>query len=276
MLVKNEKLSVEAHKAGVADLVANPSTNTSNVGNIRPAEVGLSQQGQNLNYLYRQALRAAKKNPSPVYIGAEKRLELLADSVNKIAGQSGYEYTPEEISRVVDDVIKDLNIKEVPRGDVNANSGSVYAFLNGSDKAKLADAYQYALDNDTSLDDVRLAAFSLARTRFIEAKIRSGTTWAVHLPNEQSAAAKPDDIEKGSSEKVLPEEVFNRPDSDYMKLLLEQLKNRELFQSNPFLQNPLFQEVTSALLLGDVPSFLKGKISPVGDDAIYAPTNTSV
>ena len=265
MLVNNEKLSFETPKAGVADNLVKPPVSNSKEGNAKAAEIGLSQQGQNLNYLYQQSLSSAKQNPSPVYIGAEKRVELLADSVNEIARQSGYEYTAEEIKRVVDDVVKETNLKEIPRGDVNASSGSVYAFLSSTDKANLADAYQHALDNKTSLDDVRFAAFSLARTRFIEAKINSGTTWAVYNPNENAGTVKSDDVEKAA-----PEEVPIRSESDYVKSLLEQLEKRELFQSNPFLKSPLFQDVASSQLLHDVPSFLKGKISKIDYDAAYA------
>jgi hypothetical protein len=258
MLVNNEKFSLGAPKPDAGDNLAKPSVNSSK-SDAKAAEVGLSSQGQNLNYLYQRSLSAAKQNPSPVYISVEKRVELLADSVNKIAGQSGYEYTPEQIKRVVEDVAKESNIKELARGDVNANSGSVYAFLSSTDKANLADAYQHALDNNTSLDDVRFAAFSLARTRFIEAKISSGTTWAVYDPDKNAGTIKSEDVEQ-----AVHDEVPVRAESDYVKSLLEQLKKDELFMSNPFLRMSLLQDVASSQLLNNVPSLLKDKITEIG------------
>ena len=264
MLVSNRKLSFETPKPNAPDNAAGAPVNNSK-NDAQVAEIGLSQQGQNLNYLYQQSLSSAKQNPSPVYISVDKRVELVTESVNEIAGQSGYEYTPEQIKRVVEDVVKEINIKELPRGDVNAGSGSVYAFLSGTDKATLADAYQHALDNNSSLDDVRFAAFSLARSRFIEAKINSGTTWAVHNPNESTGTVKSDDVERAAAE-----EVPIRSGSDYVKSLLEQLKKRGLFQSNPFLQSPLLQDVSSAQLMHKVPSFLSGKVTEVNYNTAYS------
>lgn len=255
MLVNNDKMNFEAGKTKAQDPLSRSSSNNSKIDDSKISNVGLSQQGQNLNYLYQLSLSTAQKNPSPVYIGAEKRIEILANSVNEIARQSGYEYTPEQIKRVVEDVAKGVNITETQPGDVNASSGSVYSFLNSADKAKLADAYQHALDNNTSLDDVRFAAFSLARSRFIEAKINSGTTWAVYDPNENVSNIKSEDVEELETEKLTIE-----TGSEYVKSLLEQFKEGKLFTSNPYLRTSLFQDVSSSLLMHRLPSFLQEKI----------------
>lgn len=100
MLVNNDKLNFEAGKTKAQDPLSRSSSNNSKVDDSKISNVGLSQQGQNLNYLYQLSLSTAQQNPSPVYIGAEKRIEILANSVNEIARQSGYEYTPEQIKRV--------------------------------------------------------------------------------------------------------------------------------------------------------------------------------
>lgn len=256
MLVNSEKMNFEAGKTNAKDPVAKSSPDNSTAKDAKTVAVGLSEQGQHLNSLYQLSLSYAKQNPSPVYIAAEKRVELLANSVNELAKQSGYEYTPEQIKRVVEDVAKETNIRQMPRADVNASSGSVYAFLSSSDKATLADAYQYALDNNTSLDDVRTAAFSLARSRYIEAKINSGTTWAVHNPNENVGDAKPKETEQQTVTAG-----SRNSDSDYIKSLLQQLAKGQLFASNPYLRISLLQDTASAQLNNTLPSFLKEKIS---------------
>jgi len=105
------------------------------------------------------------------------------------------------------------------------------------------------------LDDVRFAAFSLARSRFIEAKINSGTTWAVYDPNENVSNIKSEDAEELETEKLTIE-----TGSEYVKSLLEQFKEGNLFTSNPYLRTSLFQDVSSSLLMHRLPSFLQEKI----------------
>lgn len=254
MIVNTEKLNFDAGKANAKEQVRVAPANSSRApeANTSHSDIGLSQKGQSLNSLYQLSLSVAKQTPSPVYIGTKKRVELLAESVNEIAKQSEYKYTPDEIKRVIDDITVDMNIVDIPPGDVNANSGSVYAFLNSDDKKKLADAYQFALDNNTSLDDVRTAAFSLGRARYIEAKINSGTTWAVHEPKENSKKMETDDAAASDVKNLSP-----RTDSDYVKSLLEQLHKGQLFLSNPYLRTSLFQDVSSSMLLNQLPAFLK-------------------
>ncbi|MBU1308710.1 MAG: hypothetical protein KKE30_04145, partial [Gammaproteobacteria bacterium] len=197
-------------------------------------------------------LSVAKQTPSPVYIDTKKRVELLAASVNEIAAKSGYKYTPDEIKRVVDDIAVDMRIVDIPPGDVNANSGSVYSFLNSDDKEKLADAYQHALDNNTSLEDVGIAAFSLGRARYIEAKINSGTAWAVHEPKANTKNLGTDDTEA-----LDVKNLSTTTDSDYVKSLLQQLQKGQLFLTNPYLTTSLFQDVSSSMLLNQLPAFLR-------------------
>jgi hypothetical protein len=260
MLVSNEKLNIDRPNVGAKDDLVKTLASDNKEGNVNISEVGLSQPGQSLNYLYQLSLSTAKQNPSPVYIGVEKRIELLSASVNDIAKKSGHEYTPEQINRVVEDVKKEINIQEMKPGDVNANAGSVYSFLSSTDKTHLADAYQYALDNHTSLKDVALAAGSLGRARYVEAKISSGTTYSYYRPEENQNAGTSDAVDQKETDKT-----ERAPKTDYFKSLMEQLNKDELFVSNPFLRSALIQDVSSANLQHSIPLFLKDKITEIVD-----------
>jgi hypothetical protein len=260
MLINNEKLNIDTPNVGAKDDLVKTSASNNKDVNAKVSEIGLSQSGQNLNYLFQVSLSTAKQNPSPVYIGAEKRVELLSVSVNDIAKKSGHEYTPEQINRVVEDVKKEVNIQEMKPGDASANAGSVYSFLSSTDKANLADAYQYALDNNTSLKDVAIAAGSLGRARYVEAKISSGTTYSYYKPEEQQNAGTSDSLDQKETDKT-----ERAPKTDYFKLLMEQLNKDELFASNPFLRSALIQDVSSANLQHSIPFFLKDKITEIAD-----------
>ncbi|MDU0354031.1 hypothetical protein RS130_08870 [Paraglaciecola aquimarina] len=185
---------------------------------------------------------------------------MLSTSVNDIAKKSGHEYTLEQINRVVEDIKKEVNIEEMKLGDVNANAGSVYSFLSSTDKAHLADAYQYALDNNTNLKDVAIAAGSLGRARYVEAKISSGTTYSYYRPEEKQNADTSDAVDQKETDKT---EIA--PKTDYFKSLMEQLKKDELFSSNPFLRSTLIQDVSSANLQHTIPLFLKDEITEISD-----------
>ena len=256
MLISNEKLNIDTLNTGAKDDLVKKAVSNNKEGGDNVSEIDLSRSGQNLSYLYQHSLSTAKQNPSPVYIGADKRIELLAASVNDIAQKSGHEYTPEQIQRVVEDITKEINIRELKAGDVNAAAGSVYSFLSSADKAHLADAYQYALDNNTSLEDVAIAAGSLGRARYVEAKISSGTSYALYVPEENQNAGKFSDLDQTEADKT-----ERAPKTDYYKSLIIQLNNDELFASNPFLRSVLIQDVASANLKNSIPLFLKDKIT---------------
>lgn len=260
LLVDSAKTDIET-----AARVLKEDTNTKAIdknSNDSVEEVNLSSSGQNINRLFQLALQAAKEHPTPTYITLAKREEILAASVSDIAEKSPMDYTSEQIKRVISDVKTKLKIKEIPPGDVNATYGSVYSFLSSADKADLTQAYQYALDNNTSLKDVNHAAFSLGQARFVEAQIRSGTKYAIYNPEQEPKQESPSVDAQGQSAANASAADEN---TDYVKSLLEQLKNDQLFITNPFLRTPLLQDVTSALLTRTAPSFLADDISIVTD-----------
>lgn len=125
MPISKEKLNIDTLKADANVDLAKTTINKDRDSGDNVSEVDLSLSGLSLSHLYQRSLSTAKQNPSPVYIGSEKRIELLAASVNDIAQNSGHEYTTEQIQRIVEDVTKELNIRELEAGDVNASAGSV-------------------------------------------------------------------------------------------------------------------------------------------------------
>src|SRR5690606_3869205 len=111
-----EKLNFDTGKADAKEQVSVAPANSSRApeANTSHSDIGLSLKGQSLNSLYQLSLSVAKQTPSPVYIGTRKRVELLAESVNEIAKQSEYKYTPDEIKRVIDDITVDMDIVDIP------------------------------------------------------------------------------------------------------------------------------------------------------------------
>lgn len=251
MIILTDKVDVETLRNSNKTSISSPDSEQNSVVDTEASDVGLSQQAQNLSYLYQQSLRFATQHTPPVYLGFEKRIEAITAAVHKLAAQSGFEYSAEQVKRVVNDVVKETHITALPPANVNAGRGSVYSFLAKTDQEHLANAYQHALDNNTSLDDVRFAAFSLARARYIEAKINAGTSWAVHSPKENSETQLSDEA---FSTKLEP--THRNSGSDYVKTLRQQLQNGELFQSNPYLKSLLIQDVTQALLMNRLADFL--------------------
>ncbi|MBZ2164269.1 hypothetical protein [Alteromonas stellipolaris] len=209
------------------------------VAGIAVNEVDLSQSGHDISRLYQQTLYETQNNPSPIFLTVEKRFELLKNTANEFAARSGIDYTPEQIERVTQDVGKELRIVEIPRGDVHAGGGNVYTFLSQTDKAELSEAYQYALDNDTSLDDVRHGAFALAVTRFREANIAAGVTYAIFDKEESDRLLA---LNRQNESEVTSTEELETSIKTLTDSFVEKLNFGNLFSSNPLLKNLMQQD----------------------------------
>lgn len=105
-----------------------------------------------------------------------------------------------------------------------------------------------------------IAAGSLGRARYVEAKISSGTSYAFYVPVENQNAGKSGDFDLNEADKT-----ESTTKTDYFKSLINQLKNDELFYSNPYLRSSLIQDVTSANLKNNIPLFLSEKMTKVAD-----------
>lgn len=214
-------------------------------------EVSVSESGKNINTLFLMSRAALEDYQPPIYLTVEKRLELVKDKVTELAQNLSSGFTDEQISTITNDLKTEFGISELPTPDVNAPSGSVYSFLTDSDRAKLSEAYQYALDNNTSLKDVSYAAFSLGDARFVEAKISSGTIYGV-IDTDDSSNEETTEIDDQGSEN----ESTVREKTDYIKSLLAQLEIGQLFSSNPFLRDSLLQDASAAMLTNTLPEFI--------------------
>jgi hypothetical protein len=68
--------------------------------------------------------------------------------------------------------------------DPYAKSGSTFDYLKASDQTALREAYDYAIENGTSLEAVNEAAFYLGSQRLQERQIAGGTQYAFHVSEE--------------------------------------------------------------------------------------------
>lgn len=162
---------------------------------------------------------------------------LITNDKLNLDAKSGVEYSPKQLDRVVQDIGKELNIVALPPGDIQAGSGIVTSFLTQNDKVQLSNAYQYALDNGTSLKDVGLGAFTLSVARFREAKVASGTIFGTFDKEESDrlyALNHKDDAETLNQQEHTKKSLTST--------FIEKLEKNDLFSANPILKKLMQQE----------------------------------
>lgn len=123
------------------------------------------------------------------------------------------------------------------RPDPNASSGSVYDFLKPDDQQALKKAYNYAVDNGTSLKKVEEAAFYLGVQRHKEARVTSGTEYSQHIPDKNKAFINASPANRAQElEKLL----IADPDNKFLQTVKRAEEGPFFGTENPLLNQELF------------------------------------
>ena len=118
--------------------------------------------------------------------------------------------------------------------DATALSGNGFHFLTKGDREALQEAYDYAIDNGQSAEDVELAAFFLSHKRYVEDMVLRGVKYSVHVPSGKNMTYEP-----GSGFQDAEGSPSNNLDTARDNLLKE-IVSRGLFSNNPMLNKDLF------------------------------------
>ena len=200
--------------------------------NVNHKSVELSQSSKAYNTVFNTTLSMAQERPLPSYLTTEKRLELLANVVKGVATKIGANFSDKDIARVVGDLKDELKIQGLPKADYNSDSSPIRSFLKKEDQIELDKAYQYALDNNTSFEDVEKAAFALGMQRYVEAMRNDGITYVKYVPIGNTNS---DIVETDSTEANVVKEKSSETLS-----IQEQLEDKNLFATNPYLDTKTF------------------------------------
>ncbi|WP_438864408.1 hypothetical protein [Neptunicella sp.] len=251
MLIDTDKVTIDSRAIVSKDVIDKEA-----VGDyqVELSEITLSQTGQDINDLYQKVLQVAKEHPSPIYISVDKRFELLEKTASMIAAKSDISYTSEQIHRASQDVGKELNITEIPPGDISAGGGNVFSFLSQEDKTRLGEAYQHALDNNSDLKDVNTVAFTLAIAKFREEKIASGTIYGTFSKEERES------LYELNNKLEAPSDEIKQSGRDFVEVLKSELEGNDLFSSNPFLKTLIQRDSIFDILEARDPDYFNKNI----------------
>lgn len=149
------------------------------------------------------------------------------------------------------------------RPDPNASSGSVYDFLKPDDQQALKKAYNYAVENGTSLKKVEEAAFYLGVQRHKEARVASGTEYSQHIPERNKAFINANPADRAQElEKLL----IADPDNKFLQTVKRAEEGPFFGTENPILnQEPFTGAVDKHLGAYSSRSFNEGSTNNVFD-----------
>ncbi|SFC38658.1 hypothetical protein [Pseudoalteromonas denitrificans] len=208
-------------------IISNPQAKKADIKLGLPNEgatskVSISHSARQVENLYNQISNSFndRSNRPLNSLSVEKHTEILNKIVQDTAQGSGVKYSEKQISRVVSDLKKDLNIESSFDKSGDISSRSLFSFLSSSDRKEIDKAYQYAIDNGTSLEDVGLASWSLGHQRKEEAMRANGTGITMHIQDPNNIPFESPIDEDETSElmnfilKRLDESKFNVFDSN--------------------------------------------------------------
>jgi len=196
------------------------------------SSVSLSDLSKARNNIYEKSLSRAEKNKIPTYLTLEKRTEMLSGMVKNIVKEAGSPFSDDEVKKLVGDLKIELNIKDFSKPNFSAPSVNRLSFLKEDDKIALGEAYDYALNNGTSIHDVDFTASALSRQREIEAMRSQGIMHKKFNPDTDGGILDPSSLGRGVGS------VHH--ETKYVSDLRAQLDDNSLFSTNPHLDNDLF------------------------------------
>jgi len=120
--------------------------------------------------------------------------------------------------------------------DATALSGNGFYFLTQGDRESLQAAYDYAITNDQSIEDVELAAFFLSHKRYVEDMVSRGVKYSVHVPSGKNITYVPGLGFQGLESESSPSDNLESS----RDALLNDIISGGLFSKNPMLNKDLF------------------------------------
>lgn len=196
------------------------------------SSVSLSDLSKARNNIYEKSLSRAKENKIPTYLTLDKRAEMLSGMVKNIVNETGSPFSDDEVKKVVGDLKTELNIKDFPKPNFSDSCINTISFLKEEDKVALGKAYDYALNNGTSVHDVDFTASALSYQREIEEMQNQGIKYKKFNPETDGGILEPGALGNGVG--------AVHHENKYVSDLRDQLDDNTLFSTNPYLDNDMF------------------------------------
>ena len=194
--------------------------------------VQLSTQAQSLNALIQNANAKLAEEIVPNYLPPSRNQQLIDEAVANVVSNTNVPVDQQELRQ---SFMNEHNVRSISTTpNPSSNSGNVFDFLSPSDRKSLEAAYDHAKENNLNLEDVEVAAFSLAVERRIEAAVSSGVEYHRHVPSERAGTFVPQSGKTITSEKT-----------EQQQQAIDRVTSGKLFQENEFLNTNLFIDAIS-------------------------------